>query len=226
MPSERHPPGISDLLVASALDPELRQRLLDAPDEVFGQFDLSDEEKELLRHPDHRLLPLLGAALAHNRSAAVEAPKALLELPPEPVAQGSTLPDMSLVLTVVPCAQYAGDALQSFSYAVWVSPLPQGVDPASLPVPEGATIPGRALAPLHAVIQISALQMQDAAGNPQVGLSASFRQSTNIAVPPSESDPQSPQVQAAVAAVRAASSEERYGRLIDLVHALRPGGAQ
>jgi hypothetical protein len=47
-----------------------------------------------------------------------------------------------------------------------------------------AGISGTALTPLHAVIQLNAIQLQDAAGKPQVGLSASFRQSTNMAAPP------------------------------------------
>jgi hypothetical protein len=67
---------------------------------------------------------------------------------------------------------------------VWVNPLPQGADPASLPPPLGVVFPGQPLTPLHAVIQVSAVQMQDAAGDPQVGLSASLQQSSNITAPP------------------------------------------
>ena len=52
-------PGIDQLLIESALQPELRRRLLESPDEIFRDFDLSEEEKEILRRPDHRLLPLL-----------------------------------------------------------------------------------------------------------------------------------------------------------------------
>jgi hypothetical protein len=88
---------------------------------------------------------------------------------------------------------------------------------------------------LYGVIQLSAVQTQDAAGNPQVGLWASMLQSSNVAAPPppeTAGDPNaspfgsrldSPQVQAAVAAVREAATDERYNRLVDLMRVLRSG---
>jgi len=98
-------------------------------------------------------------------------------------------------------------------------------------------LPGQPLTPLHAVIQVSAVQTQDAAGGPQVGLTASLRQSSNVAAPPPPeaagrpgaspfgSDLASEAVRAAVAAVRSAPSGQRYGRLIDLIHTLAGGEA-
>jgi hypothetical protein len=208
-------PGISQLLIDSALDPDLRRRLLETPDEVFPQFDLSEEEKDVLRRPDHRLMRYLGAALGQKTAvaptAAAPAPHAVIE--------AAMLPDIAMVLTVVPCAQYENEQLQSISYAVWVNPLPPGADPATLPPPPGASIPGTALTPLHAVIQLNAIQLQDAAGKPQVGLSASFRQSTNMAAPPvQESQPEA--VSAAAEAVKSAAAGERYAKLLDLIHTL------
>src|SRR4029078_34394 len=66
--------GISRLLIASGIDPVVYCRLLESPEEPFDEFDLADEDRELLRHPDHRLLRVLGAALAEENapvSAAV-----------------------------------------------------------------------------------------------------------------------------------------------------------
>src|ERR1700722_14558137 len=57
-------PNIAQLLIDSVLQPELRRRLAETPSQVFGEYDLSDEERECLLNPDHRLLPLLGAALS------------------------------------------------------------------------------------------------------------------------------------------------------------------
>lgn len=240
-PAPRRPkPGVSQLLIASALDADLRRRLLESPDETFLDFDLTEEEKDLLRRPDHRMLRLFAAALAEQgeseRPSSSHAPEARSAAPqPHAVVQARTLPGISLALTLVPCAQYENGQLSTFAYAVWVNPLAEGADPASLPPPQGAALPGQPLAPLHAVIQVSAVQMQDRDGQPQVGLSASLRQSSNVtAPPPSESagtpgappfgsDLDSAEVQAAVAAVRNASSEDRYGRLIDLMRALRGG---
>jgi hypothetical protein len=181
----------------------------------------------------------VGAALAHEGESSDPGPKASTAVPqPHAVLQAGTLPGISLVLTLVPCAQYEDGRLHTFAYAVWVNPLPEGTDPASLPPPEGAVFPGQPLAPLHAVIQVSAVQLQDAAGGPQVGLSASLRQSSNIGAPPPPeaagrpggspfgSDLRSGDVQAAVAQVRSAPSDQRYGRLIDLMHALRGEGTR
>jgi len=234
-PSPDEPkPGISELLIASALEVDLRRRLLESPDEVFQEFDLTEEEKELLRQPDRRLLRLLGEALADNVESSSPRPKASTALPqPHAIVLARTLPDISLVLTLVPCAQYEDGRLSTFAYAVWVNPLPQGADPASLPPPLGAVFPGQPLTPLHAVIQVSAVQMQDAAGGPQVGLSASLQQSSNITAPPPPEaagrpgvspfgcDLRSGAVQAAIARVRSAPIDRRYGSLIDLMHTLR-----
>jgi hypothetical protein len=222
-------PGIDQLLIASALDADLLRRLRESPEEAFQGFDLTDEEKDLLRHPDHRLLPLLGAALAHQRTSPAPAPPAAQAAVSEPhaVVDRGKLPDVSLVLTLVPCAQYEEDGrLVSIRYAVWVNPLPAGADPASLPPPPGATFPGQPLTPLHAVIQVSPLQIEGS-----IGLSAIFRQSTNIAAPrlpgsagkPDGKDLGSEQIQTAVAAVRNAPAGERYEKLVDLIHVLREG---
>src|SRR4051812_15090444 len=94
-------PGLDQLLIRTALDFDLRRRLSEDPDGVFAEFDLTAEERDLLRHPDHRLLPLFGRLLAGQKQPdSPEAPAAL----PQAVADGPrTLPDISLALTVVPC---------------------------------------------------------------------------------------------------------------------------
>jgi hypothetical protein len=137
-------------------------------------------------------------------------------------ARATMVPDILVALTVVPCARADG----GYSYAVWVNPLAEGADPASLPPPPGAALPGTPLAPLHVVIQIAAIEIPDASGRPQVGLTASLRQSSNITGPPPESAgsaKRSEAVDAAVAAVRNSPGEERYDRLVDLLRVLRGG---
>jgi hypothetical protein len=229
-------PGIDQLLVAAALDADLRRQLLESPEEAFRGFDLTEEEKDLLRRPDHRLLSLLGTALAHERPSSAPAPPAAAAAPqPHAVVEAPTMPDVSLVLTLVPCAQYENGRLHKINYAVWVNPLPAGGDPASITPPQGSVFPGQPLTPLHAVIQVSPLQMQDAAGNPLIGLSAALRKSSNVTAPaPPESagrpygslfgnDLRSEDVQRVVAAVRSAPTGQKYDRLIDLIHALHGG---
>jgi hypothetical protein len=235
-------PKIDELLVASALDPSLCRRLVESPDDVFADYDLTEYEMDILRRPDHRLLPLLGEALARqsNRCRAGDGPgevsHAVSDASSPPTAiEGRTLPDTLMALTVVPCAVHEDGKFRGISYAVWVSPLPEGTDPASMPPPAQQALPGQPLTALHAVVQISAVQSQDAAGNLQMGLWTALRQSTNVQarVPPeSAGDPQaspfgsaleSAPVLAAVAAVRSAPREERYDRLVDLLRTLRQG---
>jgi hypothetical protein len=227
------------------MDADLCRRLLESPEEVFQDFDLTEPEKDLLRRPDQRMLHLFGVALARQRElsfneASSDAHRDAREVSaaspqPHAVVEARTLPGISLALTLVPCAQYEDGRLTTFAYAVWVNPLAEGADPAALPIPPGAALPGQPLTPLHAVIQVAAVQLPDQDGKPQVGLSASLRQSSNMTAPPPPesagrpgtppfgSDLSSVEVQAAVAAVRSASSGERYGRLIELMHALRGG---
>ena len=229
-------PGVDQLLIESALQPDLRRRLLESPDEVFRDFDLTEEEKDILRRPDHRLLQLLGATLVRQMESAGPLAEAPPSAPTPPArVEARALPDTLMALTVVPCALYENGQFKGIKYVVWANPMPEGGDPASLPPPAGVVLPGRPLAPLFAVIQLSAVQSQDAAGNPQVGLWAWFRRPSNIIAPPPPetagvagaspfgSRLDSEQVQAAVAAVRKAPREERYDRLIDLMRVRRSG---
>jgi len=229
-------PGIDQLLITTALQPELRRRVLQTPDEVFEEFDLTEDEKDVLRHPDHRLLALFGTALARQKeSAEPRHEEASEEATPVLASPAAATQEMSLVLTVVPYAQLENGDLKGFAYATWVNALSEGTDPATLPQPPGATIPGEARTPLHAVIELSAMQLRDASGNAQVGMWASLRQSSNVTAPPLPESAGKPHlspfgsdigredVQAAIAAVRSASSEIRYDRLIDLLRTLRRG---
>jgi len=216
-------PGIERLLIASALDGDLRRRLLDTPDDVFPEFDLTEDEKDILRSPDQRLLPLLGAALARQSVSTALSPDTPAEQrQPHAVLDARALPDISLALTLVPCAQYENGRVVKVVYAAWVNPLPEGVDPASLPPPAGAALPGVPLAPLHAVIHVSVVQMQGA-----IGLSAALLQSSNMSAPPPRlpvaGDLCSESVQTAIAAVRGASSQDRRARIVELLRALRGG---
>jgi hypothetical protein len=221
-------PDIFQLLVDSALRPDLQRRLAEAPDSVFDDYDLNPEERDLLRHPDHRLVPRLGAVVARTiglRPVDPDPPRDALN-----PHDSRLLPDAQLALTVVPCL--VGDRI---AYATWIAPLHEGGDPSRLPLPPGATLPGQPLTPLHAVIQLSAAQSKDAAGNLQVGMWASFRQSSNVASPPppeAEGNPEvspfaspldSPEVQAAAAAVHAAPPSDRYEKLVALTRALHGG---
>ena len=103
-----------------------------------------------------------------------------------------------------------------------MNPLPEGADPASLPAPAGAALPGTPLTPLRAVVQVSVVQTGGA-----IGLSAALLQSSNMSAPPPgppvAGDLRSASVQAAIAAVRSASGQDRRARIVELLRALRGG---
>jgi hypothetical protein len=243
-------PKIDELLIQTALQPDLCRRLQESPDEVFEDFDLTVEERELLRQPDHRLLPLLGAAIERQMksSAGVTGRNpvddashleeaAVPDAPASPVA-AYALPDSLMGLTVVPCALRENGQFKGISYVLWVNPLAEGVDPAKLPPPAGTVLPGEPLPPLHAIIRISAVQSADVAGNTKLAIWGSFLPAPGSTVPPppeSSGDPDaspfksslnSAEVKTAVAAVRTASTSERYDRLADLLHTLHGGGVR
>ena len=207
-------PDLARLLIDSALEPDLRRKFAEAPEEVFARYELTEEERELLRNPDHRLLPMLGAALARRETPGAQIPTAPVL---EPAPDAVLLPDSLLALTVIPC-----EVENRIAYAVWVSPIAEGADPASLPQPSGAALPGRPMTPLHAVIQLSASQSKDG-----VGMWASFRQATNVFAPVPMQDEvnDSPEVQAAAAEALAAEPGERYEKLATLARALGGGEA-
>ncbi len=219
------------MLIRSALDPDLQRRLRESPDEVFADFNLSAEEQDILRHPDHRLMPLLGAALARQtpESTAAPAPQAQVAV------TAKALADVTLALTIVPCRREVNGVLQGFAYAAWVSPLAPGADPSMLPPPAGAALPGPPCPPLHATLSVSAVQVPGADGNPQAAMWAWLRQSSNVTAPPAVeaaanpaaspfgSDMESAAVREAVARVRAAAASDRYAALLSLLRTLRTG---
>jgi len=41
----------------SAIDPDVYRRLLESPEKTFDEFDLADEDRELLRPSRSRLMP-------------------------------------------------------------------------------------------------------------------------------------------------------------------------
>ena len=237
-------PGIDQLLIRSVLELDLCRRLRENPEEVFKEFDLTAEECEVLRQPDHRLLPLLGAALARQMKSVPPADRgpALPAVPPTEVktstlsdAVPQALPETLLALTVLPCALHEDGQFKGITYVIWANPLQEGIDPSTLTPPAGTEFPGQPLAPLRAVVRICAVQSQDASGSPQLSMWGSFQAAPGASLlPPPESagEPDaapfksplaSAPVQAAVAAVRQAASSERYDRLVDLLHALHQG---
>lgn len=200
------PAPLARLLVDSALYPELRRRLAESPESVFEDYNLAAEERELLRHPDHRLLPLIGAAIQRSQS---EPPA------PRPIhiaVDSRMLPDVQMALTVVPCQ--IGERI---SFAAWISPLPEGADPSRLPPPPGSTLPGNPLTPLYAVIHLTAAHGNDGS----VSMWASFLQNSNVVT--TEPRPEASGSPELADAVRAAAPEERYDKLLDLLRAIRGG---
>jgi len=138
---------------------------------------------DILRSRDGRLLALLGEAVIPGGNPAPDSQAPPPQPPPSDAPVARPFPDMRLALTVVPVLLDGKGRARELTFAAWVSPLPDGADPETLPMPEGMQLPGRALAPLRAIVQVSAQQLPDAGGAPQVGLSALLLRSSNMTSP-------------------------------------------
>ena len=141
-----------------------------------------------------------------------------------------------MALTVVPCALCENGHLKGITYVVWANPMPEGGDPASFAAAGGCGAPRPA--PGSLVCGDSTFRGADsrcggqpaggvvgvAADDPPTSPRRPRRKPPEIPrLRPFGSRLDSAPVQAAVAAVREASSEERYDRLIDLMRVLRSG---
>jgi hypothetical protein len=213
-------PGVDQLLIQAAIDPDTLRRLEKSPGEVFDSFELTGEERDILRHPDARLLGLLGRALRSAQPPASQAVVREAEADAAPAILANTLQPTLLALTVVPCLNASG----GLQFAVWVNPIAEGAIPATLPPPPGTALPGAPLAPLYAVIELDGVHTADAEGNPQVALWAQLRQATNIAPAAAQTLAASDAVDAAAEAARTAPPHERYERLAQLVRAIEESG--
>jgi len=224
-------PGIDALLIDCVLDPPLLQRMFDKPLDVFADYDISEEDRDILSSPDERLLGLLGRVVGTTAVGAT----------PETAGKAHTketmrsLPESRLALRLVPYLQRAPEPLEEgqppiiVSYLGHLDPLPAGVGVEDLPPVPQADVPGHPLAPLALVV--AARPLLSGAGGDSIQVGFSLR--TEMPATPSPSleggeaslspwshDTTSATVRDAADKVRTAAPEDRHDRLLQLVAAV------
>lgn len=225
----------ADFLVRAVLDEAFRDLALSNPQRAFEGFDLTEEEKEILRVRDHRVLGLLGDVV--RRQEAVAEPP-VEKAPATGVAQ--TLPglaEVKLLLRLVPQVVGSPGSEPKVSYAASLHPWPVDDEPegGAAPTENGAEAEA---AEVRWLIRIAPEVVESRDTGLAVAYSASIHPVTaevnqtgpaDRAAPPETTGlpwkhhVDSPAVRSAAQAVQAADASQRYAKLLELVHALQTG---
>jgi hypothetical protein len=227
-----------DFLVRTVLDEAFRKLALAHPQRAFEGYDLTDEQKEILRRRDHRLLGLLGDAVAPEKAGVqqtLDKEEADVDAPAPP-----DLPEVKLLLRLVPQASSSPDSGPDISYAVSLHAWPgdddrtTGSDTAN----RTETGVGGDVGEVSWLIRIAPTVVESQAAGLRVAYFASIhplmtdpdrtrrsaRERTGeLASPPWNHHVGSSAAKTAARAVHAADPSQRYHKLLDLVHALQTG---
>jgi hypothetical protein len=230
--------SLADFLVRTVLDEAFRELALTDPERAFQGFDLSHEQKEILRRRDHRLLGLLGDAVAPTETCPEPPVK---QKHGEPVAAAApSLPEVKLLLRLVPQVTQSRDSDPNISYAASLHPYPgeieQTTDPDTTEQPQQAA--GCALDELRWIIRFVPTILGSGDAGTTVAYAASIHPWTSetdpigsqigepgpaLASPPWNHHVASSAAKDAARAVQAAAPSRRYEKLLELVHALQTG---
>lgn len=228
----------ADFLIRTVLDETFRELALADPQRAFEEYDLSEEEKEILRVRDHRLLGLLGDAVAPKEAPA--------EPPLEKEQTGAVapslpgLPEVTLLLRLVPQVAPSSDSQPNVSYAASLHPWP--CDEERITGPETAEgtedRAGVAAEEVRWIIRIAPQVVASQDAGLTVAYAASIHPVTTdtdearppvvepapeLASPPWNHHVESSAAKAAAEAVQNADPGKRFEKLLDLVHALQTG---
>ncbi len=228
----------ADFLIRAVLDEAFRELALANPERAFEGFDLSEEEEEILRSRDRRLLGLLSDAVAHRQALAK---RPLEEEHTDPAAPAlPSLPEVKLLLRLVPQVARSPDSEPNVSYAASLHPWPCD-DELKTGADIGEQAEGRADPAAGEVTWIIRLapRVVDAR---ETGMAVAYSASIHplitdparnclsvrepnqeLASPPWNHHVESSAAKTAARAVQAADPGQRYRKLLELVHALQTG---
>jgi len=229
--------SVANFLVRAVLDEAFRDLALSNPQRALEGFDLTEEEKEILRGRDRRVLGLLGDAV-RLQGPVVEPP--LEKAPTTPVAPTlPNLPEVKLLLRLVPQAVPSPGSNPKVSYAASLHPWPADDEPEGGPNSAAPTENGAEAAEVRWLIRIAPEVVESRNTGLAVAYSASIHP---VTAEVDETDPadkaapleaagspwnhhlDSPAARAAAKAVQSADPSQRYAELLKLVHALQTGG--
>ncbi len=230
--------SVSEFLVRTVLDDAFRELARTDPVRAFEGFDLSAEAQEIIRSGDSRMLGLLGDAVAH-REACDE----------QPVGEGPgdssrpmvpTLPEIKLMLRLVPYTSQSPGTESGVSYAASLQPWPGDDKPSPSPGigEQSDDQAGAAFPAVSWIIRIGPTVLESGEAGTTVAYSASIhpliddpsRSSVSrrppareLASPPWNHHVESSAAKTAAQDVQTAAPDQRFGKLLELIHALQAG---
>ena len=228
-----------DFLIRTVLDEAFRELAIADPQRAFEGYHLSDEEQEILRSRDFRLLGLLGMAAARGQ-AFVEPP---LKRDSSETAASSlpSLPEVRLLLRLVPRATQPPGSGSRIAYAASLRPWPGDHEPKGTDVGSGEQAEEQNAGTLPEIAWIVRIT-PTVVGSQEAGLTVAYSASIHplgvgtdridasaqkptpaLASPPWNHHIESSAAKDAARAVRASDASGRYEKLRDLIHALQTG---
>ena len=229
----------ADFLIRTVLDETFRELAATDPQRAFEGYDLNDEERDILRARDGRLLGLLGHAV--ERDAAPEK-DAALKVESHAASQPlPTLPEVKLVLRLTPFVAQGPESDPRVSYEASLESW-RGTheSDANDPQPEDESEPARPSPPAEVkwLVRIAPTVVGPQEGGMMVSYAASIHPlaagvdepapPTPVPTPTPVSPPwnhhvDSSAAKAAARAVLASDPNRRYEKLLDLIQALQTG---
>ncbi len=226
--------SVADFLVRVVLDEAFREQALADPKSALKGFDVSEEEKEILCRRDHRVLGLLGNAVTLQAEGGGHP----AQLTPTE-SDTDTLPelaDVKLVLRLAPQASKEGAVSYAASLHPWTDDEkpPQDVGTAEQAGGAAGTAPGD----VAWIIQVVPTVVKSGEDGLTVSYSASIQPFLSGSANDGETGPpmtsatagapwnhhlESTAAKHAAKAVAVAEPDQRYQKLLELVHALQTG---
>ena len=226
--------SIADFLIRVVLDEAFREQALADPKSALKGFDVSEEEKEILCCRDHRVLGLLGNAVTQQTEGGGH-PAQLAETE----SDTDTLPelaDVKLLLRLAPQASKEGAVSYTASLQPWTADAKPTPDPETDEQAAGAA--GTAPGDIAWIIRVVPTVVEAREDGLAVSYSASIQPLSSGPANDGESDPpmtsatagapwnhhvESSAAKDAAKEVAAAEPDQRYAKLLALVHALQTG---
>ena len=226
--------SVADFLIRVVLDEAFREQALADPKSALKGFDVSEEEKEILCCRDHRVLGLLGNAVTQQTEGGGH-PAQLAETE----SDTDTLPelaDVKLLLRLAPQASKEGAVSYTASLQPWTADAKPTTDPETDVQARRAagTVPGE----VAWIIRVVPTVVEAREDGLAVSYSASIQPLSSGPANDGESDPpmtsatagapwnhhvESSAAKDAAKEVAAAEPDQRYAKLLALVHALQTG---
>jgi hypothetical protein len=226
--------SVADFLIRVVLDETFRELALANPTSAFAGYDLTEEQKDILCKRDHRLLRLLGDVFSQGPERSGHAPESGPADQPPPAYP--SLPEVTLLLRLAPQTVETPGSPATVSYAASLHPW-SGESDADNPK-ETETTGEAGPEELEWIIRIAPKVI----GSEEAGLTVAYSAAMHPlprdgdrdhaeAAEPARAPSASPwyhHVESAAAkraaqAVMAAGPKERYGKLLELAHALQTG---